>query len=56
MQGAPVPQEKQRTENTDRSNKGIKILPVKISFVEKGEKKKNQTYTFINFMEKVKRK
>lgn len=51
-----VPQLSQRTENTDKSNKGRKILPFKMSYVEKEEEKKKQTHTFINLMEKVTRR
>lgn len=43
MWGAPVPavpQLSQRTENTDKSNKGMKILPFKMSSVETGGRKK----------------
>lgn len=35
-----VPQLSQRTENRDKSDKGMKILPFKMSLVETGRKKK----------------
>lgn len=42
-----VPQLSQRTENTDKSNQGRKILPFKMSFVEKeGKKKKADPYIY----------
>lgn len=40
--GVPVPQVDRRTENTDKSNKDVKILTFKMSFVEKGEEKKKK--------------